>query len=1220
MRYYIKLLILTLYILVVSQSVKSQIQVNSVISTVSTCPNNGSITVNATSPSPPILYSIESGPVMQQVQTNPVFNSLPAGNYTVKISDGAGNEVLEAVTIGGNYQNPAFTTVSTSPYCLGQSNGKLVMDITNGTGLAPYSWQLVSPSPVTGTQSSNVFENLPAGNYSVRVTDACGSVRTNAVTITAPNTNMEPPALYAKKVGCDSMLITYRLPVNEARFPLSFSYLTTNGTYVPAPGTTTIDSTHIRYYGNRGWVDIEQVIPGMTYGHYVRATITNTCGNQVISNVLNTYPFVFYPAYQYSLCGDTATAFYENPPVTNQYHTFLKAPVTFSYVDLSTNDTVSSGVINQNHNIVGASTGRVSIPGKTYRFTITDGCGQSFTRDYTIPALAPPTATHQFIYPACMDSVARVRIPTTGFGTGRRMVIISGPPTLGSVKPGYEYSDTYTWPSDTIYSSNNPIFFISNLAPGTYQYKVFDDCGRELIRSFTITPQHVTKLSRIAKVEKGCPGENKIIFSIVTQGTVTIRNLSDNSVIKITDFTQSGLLQDSVLHVPSGQYEITYDYAPNAINPLNDGPVSCWKIVDTITIPPYQNPEIAVGNGIMCDDQIQIELIPDTTKGVAPFQYEIFSGPEIFPLQNSNVFTVNTAGTYYARIFDKCGNATMKQVTIDTLSFDPIELATDCISKKIVFPPSIYYTYEWIKPNEQIHIGDSLVLNPVTAADTGTYRIFKIININGCVDTLTTTYQIDLPNYSEQTIPFCEGTAVVVGGNIYDTPGVYTDTLITAAGCDSLIVTTLILLPQVSDTTVVSICDGDSVLISGNYYSVSGFYSDSIQNIYGCYDLQVTQLTVIGQFPSHQYITLCNNDSYSVGNHTYTATGTYYDTIQSTLGCDSIVVLYLEVLTAITHSVNQTICEGDYYVFGGNALSVSGTYTDTLLSVHSCDSVVTLYLNVLPIKYDTISVSICEGESFYFGGQTLTDTGTYTDTLETNSCDSIVTLNLVVLPHKYYQVYDTICEGSNYVFGGSNYAHSGVYTYRFPTSACDSIVTLNLTIIPAPSVLITSVVMDGDNESAVVQLNGVSVTSPLTYFWESNSVLSNNVIKNPTITIKEPEWITLTVTDKYGCTSTADHRIELPVTSTLYIPNAVTPDGNEFNNIFRVYGTNISTFHILIFNRWGEIIFESNDFNFGWDATYKGVIVQDGVYTYKLSAVGMDGVYYNKTGHITVIK
>lgn len=1204
---------------VLSPCAKTQIQINSVTSTTSTCPNNGTITVDATSPSPPVLYSLAAGPVTQQVQTNPVFNSLPAGNYTVKISDGAGNEVLEAVAIGGNYQNPAFTAVPTAPYCLGESNGKLVMNITNDTGLAPFSWELLPPSPVTGIQNDNVFHDLPAGSYSVRVTDACGSVNTRAVTITSPNYPMSLAHGGVVKVGCDSMLFTLLLDTTDVKFPFTYSYQTSNGTYIPTEDPI-ISITH---GGAR--ITFKQIIPNMTYGDVITATFTNSCGVSVSSIPLQTYPFNFHPKYSYSGCGNSiVAATYDITPNNHNNHTYLKTPVTYTYTDLSTNTVVSSGDVNAITHAITINNG-IAIPQNTYRLVITDGCGETFTKDYTIPLLEVlPSATGTGVnnHEACIDSViGNYRLSTNGFGLGKRIVIKSGPLTLGSTKPDYAYSDTYTWPSDTIYSNGN--FFFSDLTAGTYYYTIVDDCGTQLDSFFTIIPANVENLGRTTKIIKGCLGENQLNYTIIGGGTVTVKDLSNNTIIKDKKYTSNSDFynSDSILNLPSGQYEITYDYYKRSNSyTFNDNPLSCWKIVDTITIPPYQNPAIYTNNSIMCGNQINIELIPDTTKGVPSYQYEIFSGPEISPLQNSNVFTVNTAGTYYARIFDKCGNATIKQVTIDTLSFEPMESATDCTSKKIIFPSSTYYTYEWILPNGQVYVGDSLSIHPVTPADTGTYEVYRITNINGCTDTVKMTYHIDLPNYSEQTISFCQGTTVVVGGNTYDTPGVYTDTLISVSGCDSLVVTTLTLLPQISDTIVVSICNGDSILISGNYYSASGFYTDSIQSMNGCYDLQVTELVVTEQFPTHKYVTLCNNDSYLFGNNIYTNSGIYYDTIQSSLGCDSIVVLHLDVLPGITHTIHATICEGDYYVFSGDILSTEGTYTDTLISVYSCDSIVTLYLNVLPIKYNSISVSICEGESFYFGGHTLVLAGIYKDTIQTNSCDSIVTLDLVILPHKYYQIYDTICEGADYVFGGLHYNHSGIYTHTFPTSSCDSTVTLNLTVIPAPSVLVTSVISDGDSESAVVQLNGVSTTYPLTYFWESSSVLSNNGIKNPTITIKDATWVTLTVTDKYGCTSTFEHRVELPITSTIYIPNAVTPDGNEFNNIFRVYGANISTFHILIFNRWGEIIFESHDFNFGWDATYKGAVVQDGVYTYKLSATGADGVQYNKTGHITVIK
>jgi gliding motility-associated-like protein len=73
-----------------------------------------------------------------------------------------------------------------------------------------------------------------------------------------------------------------------------------------------------------------------------------------------------------------------------------------------------------------------------------------------------------------------------------------------------------------------------------------------------------------------------------------------------------------------------------------------------------------------------------------------------------------------------------------------------------------------------------------------------------------------------------------------------------------------------------------------------------------------------------------------------------------------------------------------------------------------------------------------------------------------------------------------------------------------------------------------------------------------------------------------------------------------------YIPNSFTPDGDEFNNIFTpifTSGIDIHTFEMSIFNRWGEMVFETKDPLVGWDGSYgnQGLDVQSGVYTYKIS-------------------
>jgi gliding motility-associated-like protein len=77
----------------------------------------------------------------------------------------------------------------------------------------------------------------------------------------------------------------------------------------------------------------------------------------------------------------------------------------------------------------------------------------------------------------------------------------------------------------------------------------------------------------------------------------------------------------------------------------------------------------------------------------------------------------------------------------------------------------------------------------------------------------------------------------------------------------------------------------------------------------------------------------------------------------------------------------------------------------------------------------------------------------------------------------------------------------------------------------------------------------------------------------------------------------------------LYVPNAFTPNGNGTNDTWEIFG-NKKTWkfvHILIFNRWGEKMFESNDINFQWDGTYKGTLQEPNVYVYVLDVTFIDG-------------
>ena len=119
--------------------------------------------------------------------------------------------------------------------------------------------------------------------------------------------------------------------------------------------------------------------------------------------------------------------------------------------------------------------------------------------------------------------------------------------------------------------------------------------------------------------------------------------------------------------------------------------------------------------------------------------------------------------------------------------------------------------------------------------------------------------------------------------------------------------------------------------------------------------------------------------------------------------------------------------------------------------------------------------------------------------------------------------------------------------------------------------------------------------------------------------------ITLTVYSPEGCPDEAIKYIHVFQDYTIYVPNTFTPDANGVNEVFKpvMEGFDEDEFTLYIFNRWGDLIFESHNMEVGWDGTFAGqdFQVQDGVYTWKIVA-GLKDSSDSKmfVGHVTLLK
>jgi gliding motility-associated-like protein len=172
-------------------------------------------------------------------------------------------------------------------------------------------------------------------------------------------------------------------------------------------------------------------------------------------------------------------------------------------------------------------------------------------------------------------------------------------------------------------------------------------------------------------------------------------------------------------------------------------------------------------------------------------------------------------------------------------------------------------------------------------------------------------------------------------------------------------------------------------------------------------------------------------------------------------------------------------------------------------------------------------------------------------------------------------------------------------------------------IFPTADFIVSSNTLVEDLPITVANLSSNAVS----YNWDfgdgntSTVVHPNNTWADPGVYV-----ITLVATNEIGCVDSIQKLIRIKEEYWVYVPNAFTPDGDRFNNYFSASTVNIRELNVSIFNRWGEVVYTSDDVNFRWDGTYEGLKCQDGIYTYKISYISNSGEEDTIYGHVALLQ
>lgn len=192
---------------------------------------------------------------------------------------------------------------------------------------------------------------------------------------------------------------------------------------------------------------------------------------------------------------------------------------------------------------------------------------------------------------------------------------------------------------------------------------------------------------------------------------------------------------------------------------------------------------------------------------------------------------------------------------------------------------------------------------------------------------------------------------------------------------------------------------------------------------------------------------------------------------------------------------------------------------------------------------------------------------------------------------------------------------SGTYTCIVTdASSCSQSAIINVITYPLPFADAGSNTLITPGSSTLLSASGGG-----NYLWTPSLGLSCVNCSNPTASPGEKTTYYVTVTDSNGCTATDSVVVDITCKG-FYIPNAFSPNNDGQNDIYYINGDCLEQFTFTIYNRWGEIVFQTRDASIGWDGKHRGNEMNTAVFSYLIEGKQIKGNTFTQKGNISLVR